>query len=94
MMQEVPQADVVITNPTHIAVALKYDTEADAAPLVCAKGQRIIAERIKAVAREHNVPIVEDKPLARVLYGLDLGQEIPVALYRAVAEILARILGN
>ena len=94
MMQEVPQADVVITNPTHIAVALKYDTEIDAAPRVCAKGERIIAERIKAIALEHNVPIVEDKPLARVLYGLELNQEIPVALYRAVAEILARIFGN
>ncbi|MFC1714110.1 flagellar biosynthesis protein FlhB [Candidatus Poribacteria bacterium] len=92
MMQEVPQADVVITNPTHIAVALKYDLETDAAPRICAKGTRLIAEQIKAIAREHNVPIVEDKPLARVLYALELGQEIPAMLYKAVAEILARIL--
>ena len=94
MMQEVPQADVVITNPTHIAVALKYDMETDAAPRVCAKGERLIAEQIKAIAREYNVPIVEDKPLARVLYALELGQEIPAMLYKAVAEILARILRN
>lgn len=94
MMQEVPQADVVITNPTHIAVALKYDMETDAAPRICAKGARLIAEQIKAIAREHNVPIVEDKPLARVLYALELGQEIPAMLYKAVAEILGRILRN
>ncbi len=92
MMQEVPQADVVITNPTHIAVALKYDQGDDVAPRVCAKGARLIAEQIKAIAREHNVPIVEDKPLARLLYALELGQEIPAMLYKAVAEILARIL--
>lgn len=92
MMQEVPQADVVITNPTHIAVALKYNAEISDAPRVCAKGQRLVAERIKAIAREHNISIVEDKPLARVLYGVELGQEIPVMLYRAVAEILAGIL--
>lgn len=94
MMQEVPQADVVITNPSHIAVALKYDVEINAAPSICAKGERLVAERIKAIALEHNIPIVEDKPLARVLYGLELGQEIPVMLYRAVAEILARIFRN
>lgn len=94
MMQEVPQADVVITNPTHIAVALKYNVETNTAPLVCAKGERLVAERIKAIAREHNIPIVEDKPLVRLLYRLELGQEIPVVLYRAVAEILARIFRN
>jgi len=94
MMQEVPKADVIITNPTHIAVALKYDMDADAAPKICAKGAQLIAERIKAIAREHNIPIVEDKPLARVLYKLKLDTEIPIALYRAVAEILARILRN
>jgi len=92
MMQEVPTADVVITNPTTLAVALRYDMEADAAPRVVAKGKRLIAERIKAIAQEHDIPIVEDKPLARLLYGLEIGQEIPVKLYRAVAEILSRIL--
>jgi len=94
MMQEVPQADVVITNPTHIAVALKYDMGADTAPMVCAKGERLVAEKIKAIAREHGVPIIEDKPLARVLFALELGQEIPAALYAAVAEILAGIFRN
>jgi len=92
MMQEIPTADVVITNPTHIAVALKYEKEASSAPKVCAKGARLIAERIKEIARENNIPIIEDKPLARMLFKLDLGTEIPVTLYKAVAEILARIL--
>lgn len=92
MMQEVPKADVVITNPTALAVALKYDLEVDAAPRVCARGARLVAERIKAIARQHNVPIVEDKPLARSLYNLELGQQIPVMLYRAVAEILSRVM--
>jgi len=92
MMQEVPNANVVITNPTHIAVALKYNTEEDVAPSICAKGERLIAERIKVIAREHDIPIVEDKPLARVLYKLELGQEIPIMLYQAVAEILTNIL--
>jgi len=91
MMQKVPEADVIITNPTALAVALKYDKEADSAPKICAKGARLIAERIKAIAREHNVPIIEDKPLARALYKLDLGRDIPVVLYKAVAEILAQV---
>jgi flagellar biosynthetic protein FlhB len=91
MMQEVPKADVIITNPTALAVALKYDKEVDSAPKICAKGARLIAERIKAIAREHDVPITEDKPLARALFNLELGREIPVVLYKAVAEILARV---
>jgi len=91
MMQEVPEADVVITNPTSLAVALKYDKDLDAAPRVCAKGKRLIAERIKSIAREHDIPIIEDKPLARALFEIEIGWEIPVELYRAIAEILARI---
>ncbi len=91
MMQAVPSADVVITNPTHIAVALKYERENYNAPKVCAKGKNLIAERIKEIARENGVPIIEDKPLAQILYKLDLDQEIPVTLYKAVAEILARV---
>ena len=91
MMQEIPTADVIITNPTHLAVALKFDIKIDAAPKVCAKGARLIAERIKAIAREHNIPIVEDKLLARALYELELGQEIPEVLYKAIAEILSSI---
>ncbi len=91
MMQEVPKADVIITNPTALAIALKYDKEVDSAPKVCAKGARLIAERIKAIARENGVPIIEDRILARALYKLKLGREIPVVLYKAVAEILARV---
>ncbi len=94
MMQEVPTADIVITNPTTLAVALKYELGADEAPRVIAKGARLIAERIKAIAQKHNIPIIEDKALAQLLYKLELEQEIPVALYRAVAEILARVLNN
>lgn len=91
MMQAVPKAAVVITNPTHIAVALKYDREVDQAPKVCAKGKNLIAEKIKAIAYENDVPVVENPPLAQALYKLDIDQEIPVSLYKAVAEILARI---
>ncbi len=91
MMQEVPLADVVITNPTHLAVALKYKQDVDKAPKVCAKGQNLIAERIKEIARKHYIPIIEDKPLAQMLFKLELNQEIPSTLYRAVAEILAKV---
>ncbi len=91
MMHAVPEATVVITNPTHVAVALRY-REKEPAPRVVAKGAGSIAERIKEVARRHKVPIVENPPLVRALYRqVELDQEIPVALYQAVAEILARI---
>jgi flagellar biosynthetic protein FlhB len=90
MMAEVPEADVVVTNPTHLAVALKYDSAKGSAPMVVAKGERLIAQRIKEIALEHNVPVIEDKPLARALFKMcDVGQAIPAQLYRAVAEILA-----
>jgi flagellar biosynthetic protein FlhB len=90
MMAAVPTADVVVTNPTHLAVALKYDTANMAAPIVVAKGAGHLAERIRAVARQHGVVVVENKFVARTLYKLvDVGREIPVDLYRAVAEILA-----
>lgn len=92
MMKSVPEADVIITNPTHIAVALKYDRHKSSAPVVVAKGARKVAERIKEVAAEHGVPIVENKPLARTLFkSVDVGMEIPVELYKAVAEILAYV---
>ncbi len=92
MMQEVPKAEVVITNPTHIAVALSYDGNRMAAPKVVAKGAGHIAEKIKEIARQNNVPIVEDKPLARLLFKtLDIGKAIPEELYRAIAEILAYV---
>ncbi len=90
MMQELPQADVVITNPTHYAVAIKYDPEVADAPLVIAKGENYLAARIKEVARENKIEIVENKPLARMLYAnVDIGQAVPPELYQAVAEVLA-----
>ena len=90
MMQDVATADVVITNPTHYAVALKYDGAKMAAPVVVAKGQRLIAQRIKEIAREHHVPLVENKPVARALFAsAEIGDSVPVELYQAVAEILA-----
>ncbi len=90
MMQEVPNADVVITNPTHYAVALKYDTQKSPAPFVIAKGQDYIALRIKEMAKQNKVEVVENKQLARTLYStVDIGEAIPPELYQAVAEILA-----
>ena len=90
MMQDVPKATVVITNPTHVAVALRYEAGASAAPVVIAKGEHIIAGRIKAIAAEHGVPVIEEPPLARALLkSVHIGQEISVEFYRAVAEVLA-----
>ena len=90
MMQAVPEADVVITNPTHFAVALKYEPDSGKAPVVVAKGEDYLAQKIKEKARECDVEIVENKPLARMLYyNVDLGTEIPQELYQAVAEVLA-----
>ena len=93
MMAAIPSATVVVTNPTHIAVALKYEPkEKTDAPKIVAKGQRKIAERIKAIARENNVPVIENKPLARTLFEtLEVGMQIPAVFYQAVAEILAQI---
>lgn len=92
MMQEVPKADVVVTNPTHLAVALKYDSGAMSAPKVVAKGADLIAQRIRAIAREHDIPVVEDKPLAQALYkSVDVGEEVPEKLFQAVAQLLAYI---
>ena len=93
MMEEVPKADVVITNPTHLAVALRYDQKNMPAPRIVAKGANMIAERIKNLAREHEIPVVEDKPLAQNLYKLEIGEEIPTQFYQAVAEILAYVYG-
>lgn len=90
MMQDIPKADVVITNPTHFAVAIKYDAEKASAPYVVAKGQDYIALRIKQVAADNKIQVVENKPLARTLFStVDIGQAIPPELYQAVAEILA-----
>jgi flagellar biosynthetic protein FlhB len=90
MLAEVPKADVVVTNPTHIAIALKYDRRSMRAPKVVAKGIRLNAERIREIARQHQVPILENKPLARLLFKHGrVGGEVPAQFYAAVAEVLA-----
>jgi len=89
---EVPRADVVVTNPTHYAVALRYDQQTMNAPRVTAKGKDFLAERIRLLAQQHGVPIVQRPPLARALYvGVEVGREIPPQFYRAVAEVLAYV---
>ncbi len=92
MMAEVPEADVVITNPTRLAVALRYDSQTMSAPKVVAKGAGLVARRIKEIARENKVPVVEDKPLARALFKLvDLDEYVPENLFQAVAEVMAYV---
>lgn len=92
MVAAVPTADVIITNPTHFAIALKYERGIDAAPVVLAKGADRFAQRLKAIAAEHGVPMVENKPVARFLYKVGhVGQPIPSELFQAVAEILAHV---
>lgn len=92
MMQNVPKADVVVTNPTHYAIAIQYDAQKMSAPKVLAKGKDLIAQKIKEIAAEHNIPIVEDKPLAQLLYKtVEIDEQIPQELFKAVAQILAYI---
>ena len=92
MMQSVPKADVIITNPTHFAVALSYDADTSSAPVVVAKGADYLAGKIKELARENKIEIVENKPLARMLYfNVEIGMEIPPELYQSVAEVLAYV---
>jgi flagellar biosynthesis protein FlhB len=92
MMEEVPKADVVITNPTHVAVALKYDKLKMAAPEVVAKGYDAMAQRIKAIAKEHGVPMAENIQLARALAKeVEIGRAVPTKWYHAVAEVLALV---
>ena len=92
MMGEVPKATVVVTNPTHIAIALLYEPEKNDAPLVVAKGKQLIAQQIKKIAAEHGVPTVEDKPLARAMYDkVEVGFPIPAEFFTAVAEIMAYV---
>lgn len=92
MMQNIPSADVVVTNPTHYAVALRYDSEKERAPRVLAKGVDFLAQRIKEIAAEHEIPIIENPPLARALYkDVDLDMEIPETLYQAMVEVLLKV---
>ncbi|MCC5909813.1 MAG: flagellar biosynthesis protein FlhB [Clostridiaceae bacterium] len=92
MMQDVPKADVIITNPTHYAIAIQYNPQQFQAPKVLAKGQDLIAQNIKKIAIENNLPIVENKPLARIIYStVEVGDSIPPELYQAVAEVLAYV---
>ncbi|MBQ2611292.1 EscU/YscU/HrcU family type III secretion system export apparatus switch protein [bacterium] len=89
MMDSVPEADFVVTNPTHVACALKYNAEEMASPMLIAKGTELIAKKIIKIAREHNVPVIENPPVARALFRMvDLNQQIPPELYKAIAEIL------
>ena len=93
MMAEVPKASVVITNPTHIAIALRYDPDKDKAPVVVAKGKGDIAKRIVDVAQENDIPVLERQELARALYpAVEIGEEIPPKFYRAIAEIIAFVM--
>lgn len=92
MMADVPKADVIVTNPTHIAVAIKYDADKMAAPRVVAKGADLLAQRIKEVAKKNGIPMVENVPLARALHkSVKVGGSVPRALYQAVAEVLAYV---
>jgi flagellar biosynthetic protein FlhB len=92
MMKEIPKATAVIVNPTHYSVAIRYEMESMAAPRVLAKGKNYLARRIRQIAMDHQVPIIENQPLAQALYkSAEVGQEIPAHLYRAVAEVLAYI---
>lgn len=92
MMADVPKADVVVTNPTHLAVAIRYDRSKANAPIVVAKGAGLVAQKIREIAKANNVPVLENKPLARTLFKLvSIGSEIPADLYKAVAEILAYV---
>ena len=90
-MEEVPKADVVITNPLHLAVAVRYDPGEMGAPVIVAKGAEYLAAKIRQVASDHHVPLVENRTLAQNLYKLELGEEIPPQFYQAVAEILAYV---
>ena len=92
MIQEIPRADVILTNPTHYSVALRYDRKRDAAPIVVAKGVDELAMKIREIAREHGVPLMEDPPLTRALYrAVKVGATVPEKFYQAVATVLSHV---
>ena len=91
MMADVPNADVIVTNPTHISIAIRYDSEEMAAPIIIAKGADMVVMKIREVARKHEIPIIENPPVARLLHKLDIGENIPEDLFKVVAEILAHV---
>ena len=91
MMADVPKADVIVTNPTHISVAIRYDSKEMSAPLIIAKGADLVAMKIREMARQHDIPIIENPPVARLLHKMDLGENIPEDLFKVVAEILAHV---
>ena len=92
MMSDVPDADVVITNPTHYAIALKYDDGEMDAPIIVAKGVDFVAQKIKYIAKEHDVVMVENRPLARAMYDeVEIGDVVPEQFFKAVAEVLAYV---
>ena len=93
-MDSVPEADFVVRNPTHVACALKYDAETMQSPTLTAKGTELIAQKIIKIAQEHNVPVIDNAPVARALFRMvDINQQIPPELYKAVAEILLFVYG-
>ncbi len=91
MMADVPQADVIVTNPTHISVAIRYDSAEMESPVIIAKGADFIAMKIREIARQHEIPLVENPPVARLLHELDIGDSIPEDLFKVIAEILAHV---
>ncbi|TKB25809.1 flagellar biosynthesis protein FlhB [Desulfopila sp. IMCC35006] len=91
MMADVPKADVIVTNPTHISIAIRYDSKEMTAPVIIAKGADHVAMKIREIAREHDIPIIENPPVARLLHKLDIGANIPEDLFKVVAEILAHV---
>jgi flagellar biosynthetic protein FlhB len=91
MMSEVPKADVIVTNPTHLSIAISYQRSEMEAPKIVAKGADHLAFRIREIAREHKVPIIENKPVARALYRQEVGDEVPEEMFTAVAELLAYV---
>ena len=95
MMQEVPKATVVITNPTFIAIALRYERGVDEAPIIVAKGKRLVAQKIRELAAENKIPTVENKPLARSMYDIvEVGEAVPPEFFAAVAEVLAFVFSR